>query len=1272
MKRSTIVIAALAAFLGLGMSAPARATTGPPGFVVEPAFSGASYALPLQILFPPDGRKLVVEMQGIIRVVTSDGTELPTPFLDLSQKTECCGGRGMLSAALDPDFTTNRWVYVFYVVDPESSGVDFAPGDPPECYTRIERYQASLADPNVADTTTRQVLLGTAWPSGGPVADIYHTAGTLRFAPDKSLLASTGDGAHFDQTDAGGLDPNQFLPGRTDPAFDMGSFRSRSLNNLAGKVLRLDKETGNGLPSNPFWDGNPQSPRSRIWVYGLRNPYRFVIRPGTGVTDPTQGQPGTLYIGETGWNTYEEVNVAPGPGINFGWPCQEGPLPQTLYGAVTSTTSGNTNVLCGAPATSENPSPNAMPFLWWHHTDGTKSNPTGWTGHAVIGGTFQSGGNYPAPYQGAYYAVDYIDRWVRWVTVDGSNHLVSSGDFLTGIPDTERIWTIECDPWTGDLYTLCEQVNSAGGNIYRIRYIGASTPAVASFRADSASGTGPYAIPGAATPWHDLVTTPDGALQNFAGTATSGWQGSGTATDPHRLQFDGVNDRVVVAAGGVTALQSHSAATAALWFQTGSDVTTTQSLYEWVSSFAAPYAGMRLSIANGSLRVWLNPWANVAAVQPNTWYHLAVAKDGAGTRVYVNGTLCYTADSTVLGPQNSELVFGCSTYRGAQVYGDYFSGAIAQVGTYDVALTGSEILANYEAGLPLYQATATKVVTMSADSASGTGAYPVPGTSSPWMDVTGGHSGTLTGFNGTTASGWQGDGSIVSPHRLAFDGIDDRVTIPAGSVPGLQSGNAATASIWFKTGADVDTAQTLIDWTASFTPSHPGMTIGIHGGTLRVWLSSWNNLSNLVPNTWYNVTVVKSSTYARVFLNGIRVLDSPTVDLGGQQSEIVLGAAAWDGPGDYVDFFHGSIGKLTLWRAAILDPEVQEYEHDDASTYASEMIGLRAVEVRADSADGVQPYPVPSGNTDWHDLVSGPDGTLVGFNGTGGSGWAGGPSYGTYAPHYLAFDGVDDHVTFPASIASLRSLRAASVSMWFLTGPTSTNYEYLIEWLAQYASPFPGMSIAVQNGKLRLWLNPWVDLASVGPSTWHHVVVVKDDSGSNVYLDGSFLYSTTMSDLGDAVSEIAIGCSTYRGAGAYGDFFTGGIGQVDIWPVALTPTDAQALFVAGMNIYSGPWSPVSVTPGQGVAPGLWTRPNPFASALSVDFALTRSGPVDVSIFDVRGRRVRTLVTGVAGPGLHRLVWNGRNDAGQKEAPGLFFARFNSPDGRYTRRIAMLR
>jgi hypothetical protein len=50
---------------------------------------------------------------------------------------------------------------------------------------------------------------------------------------------------------------------------------------MCGKILRVDKDTGHGLPSNPWWDGNPSSP-ARALAHGLRNTFRFCVRPASG------------------------------------------------------------------------------------------------------------------------------------------------------------------------------------------------------------------------------------------------------------------------------------------------------------------------------------------------------------------------------------------------------------------------------------------------------------------------------------------------------------------------------------------------------------------------------------------------------------------------------------------------------------------------------------------------------------------------------------------------------------------------------------------------------------------------------------------------------------------------------------------------------------------------------------------------------------------------------------------------------------------------------
>ncbi len=198
----------------------AHAQTAPPGFVIENPFPTATFDLPTQIVFLNDGRKLVAEKGGVVWTITSGGSQLATPFIDLSTKVLSNFDRGLMGVALDPDFGTNRWVYFLYVVDPDSNGND----DNTVAFCRLERYRASLADPNVADLSTRQILIGGSWSTGipHPGTEGSHTIGTLRFGRDKTLLVGSGDAAHFGTTDAGGLDPAAFGSGKTNPLENLG------------------------------------------------------------------------------------------------------------------------------------------------------------------------------------------------------------------------------------------------------------------------------------------------------------------------------------------------------------------------------------------------------------------------------------------------------------------------------------------------------------------------------------------------------------------------------------------------------------------------------------------------------------------------------------------------------------------------------------------------------------------------------------------------------------------------------------------------------------------------------------------------------------------------------------------------------------------------------------------------------------------------------------------------------------------------------------------
>jgi glucose/arabinose dehydrogenase len=221
------------------------------------------------------GRLFVVEQAGVIEIV-GVGT-----FLDIRARVDSSSNeQGLLGLAFHPNFASNGYFYVNYTHDP---------GPGPDV-TRISRFEVSGTNPDVADAGSEDVLLTIVQDNNN------HNGGDIRFGPDGFLYIATGDGG-------GSQDPND---------------RGQSLDTLLGKILRIDvdSEFPYAIPT-----GNPYEmvagALDEIWVYGLRNPWRFSFDRSTG----------DLYIGDVGQNALEEVDFQPATssgGENYGWSCMEG------------------------------------------------------------------------------------------------------------------------------------------------------------------------------------------------------------------------------------------------------------------------------------------------------------------------------------------------------------------------------------------------------------------------------------------------------------------------------------------------------------------------------------------------------------------------------------------------------------------------------------------------------------------------------------------------------------------------------------------------------------------------------------------------------------------------------------------------------------------------------------------------------------------------------------------------------------------------------------
>jgi glucose/arabinose dehydrogenase len=231
---------------------------------------------PVHVASPPnDPRVFVVEQGGLVKIA-GGGT-----FLDVTNRTNGGGEEGLLSIAFPPDYATSGRLYVFLTTTDGNA-------------LQVLEFQRS-ADPNLADPTTARLVLSVPHTTAS-----NHNGGQLQFGPDGFLYVSTGDGGN--------------TPGN-----------AQELGSELGKILRIDARSGAAAPGNPFG--------TRVWSYGLRNPWRFSFDRGTG----------DLLIGDVGQSAREEVNWSTaasgrGSGANFGWPCREGDIAGPAPACVSATT----------------------------------------------------------------------------------------------------------------------------------------------------------------------------------------------------------------------------------------------------------------------------------------------------------------------------------------------------------------------------------------------------------------------------------------------------------------------------------------------------------------------------------------------------------------------------------------------------------------------------------------------------------------------------------------------------------------------------------------------------------------------------------------------------------------------------------------------------------------------------------------------------------------------------------------------------------------------
>ena len=239
-------------------------TTLPTGFSETSIASGLH--TPTAMTAAPDGRFFICEQTGALRVV-KNGQLATEPFVSL--RVNSAGERGLIGVALDPNFSANHFLYVYYTV-PGRHGV--------AAHNRVSRFTESG---DRAVKHSEEILLDITPLS----AATNHNGGALAFGPDGKLYIGVGD--------------------------NNNGANAQDTGNLLGKILRINAD-GSIPADNPL--RRAKGSNRAIWAIGLRNPFSLAFSRASG----------RLLINDVGEHTYEEIDEGVADS-NYGWPMTEGP-----------------------------------------------------------------------------------------------------------------------------------------------------------------------------------------------------------------------------------------------------------------------------------------------------------------------------------------------------------------------------------------------------------------------------------------------------------------------------------------------------------------------------------------------------------------------------------------------------------------------------------------------------------------------------------------------------------------------------------------------------------------------------------------------------------------------------------------------------------------------------------------------------------------------------------------------------------------------------------
>ena len=458
---------------------PVRATFESNRFVLEDLATNLNE--PMELSFLPDGRILFIERRGILKMydpisdIVQVVGEIPVYYI-----TE----NGLLGLAIDPDYSNNSWIYLFYT-DPIRKN-----------YQNISRFDFKQ------DSLWRQ--------SEKLLLEVYlepehccHSGGCLDFGPEGLLYITTGD-------NVGGTD---FAPIDERPGHHLQDAQRSAANtmDLRGKILRIRPEDNGtySIPEGNLFPVGTGNTRPEIYVMGVRNPLKMNVDPKTGwlIWGEVGPNPG---IGDPnrGPRAHEEINLAKSAG-NFGWPyiiADNKPYADYNYGTDEIGAFFNPdNLINDSPNnTGIRKLPPAQKALIWYPNVSSDSFPLTSQGGSTVGsGPFyhydenlDSPDKLPRYFDNKLFIYEWMRSWILAVYLDQEGKYVSMEEFL---PDHhfKKPIDIRMGP-DGAMYVLDYGSNWYAHNpdarLTRVSYTYGNRPPIAHIKSNLTVGRDPLTV----------------------------------------------------------------------------------------------------------------------------------------------------------------------------------------------------------------------------------------------------------------------------------------------------------------------------------------------------------------------------------------------------------------------------------------------------------------------------------------------------------------------------------------------------------------------------------------------------------------------------------------------------------------------------------------------------------------------------------------------------------------------------------------------------------